>query len=500
MARPKWGGHFSPKGSGFGYLSFTLYRETGIDYPDIGYGMRVKVRKGLTLILFDGVITKISEKREQEQQIEVGCIGWKNVLGNDQLNRVYADTRTGDGAWSVDQAESGLYQPAKFDVRAGDELELRPRQRVDFLAGDYIEAIYTLPTGQSANWVSFEWESLFPSSYPFQFQIRDSSGNALLNIVAGGSQSGSGRTILATTSQTISVRLTLTAPGESTADDGQAYARLTSIVISSQEDYPVDMATVAADLADYMSDAGHGISSDVSSIEPTGRSLHPAVFIDDQTPEEILQWCADKGDGNGSPVCWGMELNDLRRLFVQAQDLTTVKYFLPPGESRTTVTGDAQNSRQKLYGVYTGPDDQQYRTADQEDTDVIEDLNGYFRREALALDGIFSSALAAYAVALSLSETKKPETSTSWEITGSILSVTGKRVPFDEILPGGMCVDRNFRAREATLTEGDFRDKVTSFYLIGVEVDYEAGTTRLIQDGDTKSFERYMQLIADLSR
>jgi len=462
--------------------------------------MRVKVRKGLTLILFDGVITKISEKREDISSIEVGCVGWKIVLENDRLNRVYADTRLGDGAWTTYEEPSGSLQPSKFDIRLGDEMELRPRQRVDFAVDDYTEARYTAPPGQYIEWVDFAWETEFPAAYPFEFQIIDENGNDLLSTTATGSQSDSSRVTISGDSSYIAVRLSITTAGESTAADDAAYAKITSITIATQDDYPVDMATVFKDIIDYLYLAGHGIDDDVTKIASTNRQLYPAVFIDDQTPREILGWCAEKGNSSGKPVCWGLELNDRRRAFLETQDLETVKYYLPKGEARTAVTGDAQSSYQKLYAVYTGQDDNIYRTSDSTDQDTIGDMGGYFRRDVLKIDGVASAEVAGFAVALSLSENKKPPTSASWEITGSILSKTGRRVTFDEIMAGGMVVDRNFKAREATLTAGDWRDAITTFALIGVEVDLSSGRTRLIPSEDTKSFQRYMELIADLSR
>lgn len=477
-----------------------MYRDVGTDYPDIGYGMRVKVRKGLTLILFDGCITKIAEKREGISSIEVGCVGWKIVFDNDRLNRIYADTRLGEGAWTTYEEPSGSLQPSKFDARLGDEIELRPRQRVDFSLDDYTEVRYTAPSGQYVKWVDFAWETEFPAGYPFKLQITDENTNDLLSTTTAGSQSGSSRATISGDASYIVVRLSITAAGESTAADDAAYAKITSVTIATQDDYPVDMATVFKDMVGYLYTAGHGISSDTTQIASTNRQLYPAVFIDDQTPREILEWCAEKGNSGGKPVCWGLELNDRRRAFLETQDLETVKYYLPKGEAKTSVTGDAQSSYQKLYGVYTGPDDNLYKTADSTNQDTIDDMGGYFRRDVLKIDGIASAAVAGFAVALSLSENKKPPTSASWEIAGSILTKTGKRIPFDETQAGGMVVDRNFKAREATLTAGDFRDKITTFFLRTVEVSLDSGVARLAPEEDTKSFSKYMELIADLSR
>lgn len=494
----KWGAVYSPSGSGFGYLSFTVLRDAGKDYPDIGYGMEVTLRKGLTKILFHGVITKIQEERGDASKISVGCTGWKVVFENDRLNRIYTDSRTESGAWIVDEEPSGLFQPSKFDIRLGSEIEVRPRERIDFTADEYSEAVYSMPSGQNVKWVEFSWATVFPSGYPFKFEIL-SNDNTLLTTTTTGEQSGSSRAVISGDATTVSIRLTITDAGESTAADDAAYAKITAVSISAKDTYPVDMAVVLKDIVDYLYDAGHGISNDKTKIESTNRTLHPAYFLSDQTPREILEWCANRGNSNGKPVCWGMELNDRRRVFLKEQDLETVGYYLPHDEAKTNVTGDAQNSHQKLYATYKGIDGEEYRTADTTDQDTIDDMNGYFRRDVMGLDGEMSSGLANFAVALNLSENKKPTTSSSWEVKGSILSNTGKRVPFDEILPGVMVTDRNFKSREAILQGGDdFRDRATTFFLIGTEIDYDSGVCQLINGRDDKTLSRYMMAIADM--
>lgn len=497
----KWGSSVSPQGSGFGYLTFELVRQVGKDWPDIGYGYDVKLRKGLTKVLFHGVVTKVSEKRADNQAIEVGCVGKKIVLDNDRLNRVYADTRTGEGAWDLPEEEDALnlLQPAKFDIRSGEVLELRPRQRVDFLTGEHTQATYSA-SGQAIEWIEVFWATVFPTGYPFELSLRDGDGTSLFATTTDGEQSGCERIYPASDTSSVLVRLTITDDGESTAADDAAYAQITSIVVSTQSEYPVDMAVVAKDVVAYLAAQGHDLSDDVSRIEATGRALHPALFLDDQTPREILEWCAGKGSRNGLPLVWGLELNDRRRFFLREQDFETVGYYLPRGEAETTVEGDVQESCQKLYAAYRGADDSTTRTADSIDQDTIAALGGYFRRDVLKLDGNLSSTLAGYAVALALNEKKRPVTSSSWSIRGSIYSSTGKRVPFDEILPGTMVVDRTFVAREANMAANDLRNRSTKFYLVSVEVDYDSRVARLVPGSDAKNLERYLSLVAGLSQ
>lgn len=512
MFRPKitglrWGSSFSVDGAGFGYCMFSIKRDVGKAYSDIGYGMRVKVRKGLTKILFDGVVTKISEKKEGGGEFEIGCVGWKIVFENERIKRIYADTRLSNDVWSVSETALGLYQPGKFDVRLGDVLRLQPRTKVDFEINEYAEAVYT--GEQDIAWVQISIKSYFPESFPYLFQVLDESDVVLFALNGTGAYTNT--FLLSMSGRALKARLSITLAGESTAADDPdteaeegAYIEITTISIVTKSEYPevdanVSMSVIMRDLVYYLFGNGHGISRDISQIAAISRVLYPAVFVDYQTPREVLQWCAENGDADGNTIVWGIELNDKRRAFVRVKDLETVKYYLPSGESRTTVSGDTQGSAQKMIAVYSDGS-KQFVLPQAVDQAVIDDMGGYYRSDVLKLDGVFSETLAQGALALALDDRSKPVVSSNWEISGSLLSHTGKRVPYDEIQPGGLVVDRNFRANEAVTQAGDFRDGVTTFYLVGVECDYASGVSRLIPDSDQTSLERYLDKIAQLTR
>ena len=57
----KWSNHYSHEGSGYGYFTFDLKRQTGFTYNDITLGNRLTCRKYLNTILFDGQIRKVEE-------------------------------------------------------------------------------------------------------------------------------------------------------------------------------------------------------------------------------------------------------------------------------------------------------------------------------------------------------------------------------------------------------------------------------------------------------
>jgi hypothetical protein len=106
------------------------------------------------------------------------------------------------------------------------------------------------------------------------------------------------------------------------------------------------------------------------------------------------------------------------------------------------------------------------------------------------------AATAADVANLVIAEESAPQVTTSFTVTDHVYSATDKRVPVDEIKPGGIVVVADFRAREATQDQNDYRTQWTSFQLVGVEVDYENNSARLIPAGDRRAFEQLLARIA----
>ena len=210
-----------------------------------------------------------------------------------------------------------------------------------------------------------------------------------------------------------------------------------------------------------------------------------------------MNWACKFGGADNALLAWGVRLDDQRTVYLEEQDLTTVKYYVRRRSGLTTqVKGDLRQSHQKLYGVYTDSDRQVQRTADIAASDVIADLGGHYRRAAYKVQGQMDEATALRVVQMALDEGSMPKVTTSFTVSDQIYTATGKPVSVDEIQAGGIVVVDDFRAREATLAGDDYRTEWASFQLVGVEIDEDAGEARLIPAGDRQEFEQFLTKLA----
>jgi len=89
-----WSSHYGAEGGGFGYCRLTLARQIGRNYPDIGYNYRLKIRKYLATILFDGQMRQIEEvSSAQGDTITITALGWVNVAEDEEIFKIYCDGR-----------------------------------------------------------------------------------------------------------------------------------------------------------------------------------------------------------------------------------------------------------------------------------------------------------------------------------------------------------------------------------------------------------------------
>jgi hypothetical protein len=164
------------------------------------------------------------------------------------------------------------------------------------------------------------------------------------------------------------------------------------------------------------------------------------------------------------------------------------------------VKGDYEGSRQKMYAVYTDDAGQTQRTDDVSDEDTIGDLGGHYRRGAYSISGTVGQATALQVINMALAEEKLPQVTTSFTVRDRVYTATGKALPVDEVVAGGIVLVDEFRSREATLSLNDFRTQWSSFQLVGVEIDEDAGTARLIPAGDRRGFEQFLTRLSVIQK
>jgi len=484
----RWSSYYGAEGGGFGTLTWREDRDVGYDYPDLGYRYRTILRKGLDKVLFDGFIVKVEEvQADRGDYVQVTAVGWSAVFEDDVYNHAYREARPDE--WLGSETESGSFQPGAFDYDLRDRIYLKPRRGVDFSADDYTYVRYTVPFSGTPVRMTFDYDLALPNTWPGKLEIRDSA-DALWS--ATETASGSGVVTASSGATYFEVRFYVTDAGENTAVDDTVYGELSGVKVFACTGSTVTADKVAKDLVAYLAD--HGLSSDTSRVASIARDL-PAtvVFEQDLTPREVMNWCTQFGDVDDALLAWGVELNDKRRVYLEQQDLTTVKYYVRRNSGlQAQVRGDLTQSLQKVYVVYKDDAGEEQRTSDVEAEDEIKDFGDHYRRGAYKARGNIDADSASTLADMVLAEKKKPKVTTSLTASDRVYTATGKAIHINELKVGGIVLLNDFRAAEATMSETDYRTQWTSFELVGVEIDEERGSARLIPAGDRRGFEQFL--------
>lgn len=487
---------YGTEGSGFGYLSFKLTLRVGFDYACLGYAYRCRVYKGPWRCLFDGQIARITERTGASDEIEVWCLGWVHVATAEVFNRVYLDTRYPQ--WLLNETPNGHFQPQKFCIDTQDHLYFKPRrgetENGDFVTGgDYTAARYVFPFGEHAARFVANYTLALPASFPAKAQVL--AGETLL-WESGISGAGTIDLTAPNGAMYFEIRFVTTATGNVSAEDDSVYARFEAVRVYSLNVTILDQKCIADEIVSVL--ARHGLSDDRRRVQSPGFALSQATFDTDQPPADILTWLCQFGDREGKPVAWGVSFDDRRLAFLESYALTGVKYVVRPEEAESLErAGDWGESAQQVYGIYTDTQGRQRRTAELQAALMTANLGGYYRRKAINLNEIPSEGLALSLLTTWLSENSAPKASGSYVVRGA-RTAEGRRVPFDEIQPGGLVQVQEFRALEVESGRDDYRDKVTTFMLVGARVDYEQGTVELMPDETSDVFQRQMAVVAHL--
>ena len=163
-----FGSVYGEGGSGFTYLRFKMNREIGHDYPDIGYGYKVTLRKYLNTILFHGYIREIEESKSQSgDSIAVTAFGALAMAEDDEILRRYCDARLSE--WKVpDEIPKGDYRPDLYSSGSNNlGIYLHANNNTAIEAGQYIDLEYEFFTGETAERIKCTLSSILGSGTLF---------------------------------------------------------------------------------------------------------------------------------------------------------------------------------------------------------------------------------------------------------------------------------------------------------------------------------------------
>lgn len=273
------------------------------------------------------------------------------------------------------------------------------------------------------------------------------------------------------------------------------FAQLSELRVYSTED-DVTAEMLAKYTLGILSAAGHDWDTDEDDIEAITKVLEPMVF-ETSSPKEALSWAASFEDGSDNLVAWGIRLDDRKRFYLETQDLDTINYVVRrTAPMEASMGGDIQETAQQVRAIYTDKLGEQQFTAWQIDTDAY--FAGHYRRKSIRLDSVDDDDEATTLATQFLDESKDAKRSARYVVhDGAVFTQAGARVPIDEVKAlGSLIMIEDWRAVESGASSTDLRNTWAIEQIIGVEVDYDAGTASMIPASARSSFASYMSEIA----
>jgi hypothetical protein len=278
------------------------------------------------------------------------------------------------------------------------------------------------------------------------------------------------------------------------------FAETTFAQLSNLRVYSTEDAVTAEMLAKYvvgiLSVSGHDWDTSEDDIEAIVKVLEPMVF-EFSSPKEAMAWAASFGDGSSNLVAWGIKLDDRKRFYLETQDLETIDYVIRrTAPVQASMGGDIQETAQQVRAIYSDKLGEQQITAWQVDTDSY--FSGHYRRKSIRLDSVDDADEAAALALLSLNEGKDAKRSARYIVhDGSVFTEAGAIVPIDEVkATGRLIMIEDWRAVESGASSADLRNAWAIEQIVGVEIDYDAGTANLIPASARSTFATYMSEVA----
>lgn len=274
--------------------------------------------------------------------------------------------------------------------------------------------------------------------------------------------------------------------------------------LSNLRAYSTEDAVTAEMLSKYLvgilSVAGHDLSSSTYDIEAVAYEIEPMVY-EFVTPKAAISQACAFGGGSGILLAWGIRLNNSKTFYLETQDLETIGYKITRAAPITaSMSGDIQSAYQRVRAIYTDKLGRQVTTDWQADTDAY--FSGRYRSITIRLDNVDTEAEADNLVALYLNENKYAKRAAAYSAqNGSIFTVGGIAVPFDEVQATGQIIEiEDWRAVETGASGADIGQYWAKEQLVATETDYDSGKVKLIPASAKATFTTYMSNLARLAQ
>lgn len=221
------------------------------------------------------------------------------------------------------------------------------------------------------------------------------------------------------------------------------------------------------------------------------------MFFEFRSVGEAMEWAASFGDGLGNRVAWGLRLNRKRQMFLEIQDTEDVQYVIRPDLGAEIKTSwNLNDSLQQIRGSYRDEDGVLALTSWFSDPDAYFG-NDRFRRRSVDISSVNESDLAGDLSQQALLDQKYAQESGAYTVPeGAVFTSTGAPVPLGMLKAKGQMIavesaDQMRQGRAAS----DGRNRVAVFQLVGVETDWDDGTTTLMPASPIQNFARMIAAI-----
>lgn len=503
-------------------LGFVLDRSSSLDWPDVGYGYEVILRKGLTA-LWAGRIRHI------EQDVEtIGITALGNWIYLDDYpyvgggatpgtrGRLWCDTRY--GRWvPVTSEETADYSPEKYQMDNQNRLYLAPRKNENFgTTGNNEAGSYKyICRYDTVKRVTFNYDFVDPNNWQFRLlSMNADRTNINVEWSLAATAAGAADVTLATDRARLEVMLHYeAADAVYTGETGVGcYGKITNLHVYGTADITPTVTDVGIDIVAQVQ-AGTPIENDVTQIETIALTLEPLFYEQGEMCHEALKDAAYFGDANNQAIAWGVE-SGAARMFVRAPDRDSVRYVVPPQQA-SNLSAKGQTDRyyaSAATGQYIDEEGEMQFTdtyyAHLTNAGVVanttstgDDLASEVfnvTKERIVPFGRVSSTLATAYIKRYVIKHGRPYIQSSFEVIGQVqdLHRGGAWIEPCEMEMGYLVQIPHFRAVEAEGASGsDLREWDTTFLLAGIRYDVEQGIATLIPEGAADDLARIMEFV-----
>lgn len=286
-------------GGRFGVCSFFV--PINPDMPhQFKAGYRVGIFDNLDMV-WEGqidVLTYVSTSTKRG--LKVDCTGyWGTILKRRRFDRVWCDTRMSQDVWEL--TIDSTTQQDKFNLARPNAIRFSPVE-TDFLENDDIKLVYTMPTGQTVDRISANYE-MYEGTQAWVMSFLDYTtppGTVFATITSSGTSTLYGTPDTGCTSLALKF---YSAASQTANYDDDIYGQISNLKV-----YGISGTITATNIVEDIQAKITTLSTDQSWIGDNSQVIEPA-FMEGETVADYLSKIAAFGDTSLNPWAAGVVIS-----------------------------------------------------------------------------------------------------------------------------------------------------------------------------------------------